>query len=194
MFSRGQAWVDLIILANHKKSFFYKRGIKIDLERGQLAWSEKALSQRWQWSRTKVRKFLNDLEKEQQIGQQKSNVTQVITVINYDRFQEKEPQKDRKRTAKEPQKDTYNNDNNANNEKNENKNIPALKDFIDYAIEKEPSVDINEVRLKYLAWVENGWKDGNDRQVKNWKSKLLNTMLHLKKDETKTEKKTSIKF
>jgi hypothetical protein len=93
-FTRGQAWVDLIGLANFKDSFFYKRGVKIDLNRGELAYSEVALSKRWQWSRTKVRSFLNDLEKEHQIEQQKNNVTTVIKVINYHLYQDEEQQKE----------------------------------------------------------------------------------------------------
>lgn len=122
-FSKGQAWVDLILLANHKDSFFYKRGVKIDVKRGQLARSSVELSDRWKWSRSKVMKFLKDLKKEQQISITVSTVTQVVTVINYDNYQQKEQQtgqqKNSKRTAKEQQKDTYKNDKNDNNEKNE---------------------------------------------------------------------------
>jgi len=127
-FSRGQAWVDMILLANHKPNFFYKRGVKVNVERGQLAWSELALSERWKWSRNKVRKFLKDLEKEHQIEQQKTNVTQVVTIKNYDKFQEKDTKQNTKRTSKGHQKDTN------KNEKNEEENNisdfdKALKEF-----------------------------------------------------------------
>lgn len=102
-FTRGQAWIDLLLLASHKKTFFYVRGIKIDLEVGQLSWSESKLAERWKWSRSKLRKFLNDLKKEQQIIQHKSNVIQVLTIVNYENYQQKEPQniqqKDRRKTA-----------------------------------------------------------------------------------------------
>jgi len=64
-FTKGQAWVDLIILANHKDSFLLIRGIRVDLKRGQVGWSEPRLAKKWQWSRTKVRGFLKMLEKEQ---------------------------------------------------------------------------------------------------------------------------------
>ena len=113
-FTRGQAWVDLILLANHKYGYFYKRGVKIEVQRGQVGVSEVGLSKRWSWSRSKVRKFLNDLEKEQQIIQQKSNVTQLITLVKYDEYQEKEQQteqqKNSRKTAEEQQKDTNKND------------------------------------------------------------------------------------
>jgi hypothetical protein len=91
-FTRGQAWIDLLLLANYEPSFYYKRGNKINIERGQIGRSEVELSDRWHWSRTKLRKYLNDLEKEQQIIQHKSTVTLIITVVNYDKYQEKEQQ------------------------------------------------------------------------------------------------------
>jgi len=129
-FTRGQAWVDLILLCNHQDSFYYKRGVKIDVGRGQLGRSVVELSDRWKWSRSKVTKFLNDLEKEQQIKQQKSNITLLITVINYDLYQSEEPkeqqtkqQKSSKRAAKEQQKDIYNNDKKDYNDNNEEEGI-----------------------------------------------------------------------
>ena len=103
-FTRGQAWVDLLLLANHCDNYFYKRGVKIDVKRGQVGISEVGLADRWKWSRSKVKKFINDLEKEQQIVQQKSNVTQIVTILNYDVYQTKEQQtvqqKSNKRAAK----------------------------------------------------------------------------------------------
>lgn len=104
-FTRGQAWVDLLMLASYEDSFFYVRDIRVDVKRGQIAWSENRLAKRWGWSRTKVRKFLNDLEKEQQLIQQKNKVTQVITLKKYEYYQEKEPQKDHRKTTGRPQED-----------------------------------------------------------------------------------------
>lgn len=86
-FTRGQAWVDLITLANHADGFIRKRGIKVEVKRGQCGYSELALADRWQWSRGKVRRFLNELEAEQQIVQQKNEVTTLITIVNYSQYQ-----------------------------------------------------------------------------------------------------------
>jgi hypothetical protein len=110
-FSRGQAWVDLLLLANHDNSFFYIRGNKINVSTGQIAWGEVKLSERWRWSRTKLRKFLNDLEKEQQIIQHKGGIIQIITIQNYEEYQKKVQQtgqqKDSRKTAERQQKDIY---------------------------------------------------------------------------------------
>jgi hypothetical protein len=95
-FDRRSAWIDLIMLANYKEGTIRKRGIKITILRGQVALSERQLTERWGWSRGKVKRFLNELEYEQQIiqqnEQQNKNVTSLITIINYDERQENEPQ------------------------------------------------------------------------------------------------------
>lgn len=108
-FTKGQAWVDMLMLASHEDTYFYIRGVKVDQARGQICMSENNMALRYRWSRSKLRKFLNDLEKEQQIIQQKNNVIQVLTVVNYEKYQEKEPQtiqqKDRRKTAERPNKE-----------------------------------------------------------------------------------------
>lgn len=54
--------------------------------------------------------------------------------------------------------------------------IPEFSVFLNYAIEQKPKVDNQLVKLKYDSWVSNDWKDGNDNEIKNWKSKLNNTL------------------
>ena len=81
------AWIFMIAMANHKESFFYIRGNKFTVGRGQLAWSESRLAAQFGWSRGRIRRFLNDLKNERQIVQQKNNITSLITISNYDRYQ-----------------------------------------------------------------------------------------------------------
>lgn len=64
------------------------------------------------------------------------------------------------------------------------KNIPDFSDFSTYAKEKEPKVNIKALKNKYDAWVVNGWKNGNDRPIKNWKSALLQTLIYIEKNNT----------
>jgi hypothetical protein len=51
--------------------------------------------------------------------------------------------------------------------------------FRDYAVEHKPTVNIKSLHLKYQSWEANGWKDGHDKPIKNWKSKLLNTLPYI---------------
>ena len=83
-FSRGQAFMDIVLLANYKDGFIRARGIKVPIKRGQLGWSEIALADRWGWSRGKVRRFLAELETDTSLAITRDNKTTVITVCNYD--------------------------------------------------------------------------------------------------------------
>lgn len=61
-------------------------------------------------------------------------------------------------------------------------NIPTWEEFLSYAKEKEPTVKISALRNKFDAWLENGWKDGNDKKIVKWKVKLLQTMAYIEKE------------
>lgn len=129
-FTRGQAWIDLLLLANHKEGKIIVRDNVITVERGQVGWSQKRLATRWKWSRTKVRNFLKYLENEQQIIQHKNYVSSLITIVNYNKYQSKGQQtgqqENSKKTARRQQEDTNNNNNNVNNV---NKYIYDFKTF-----------------------------------------------------------------
>lgn len=87
-FSRGQAWIDLILLTNYRDGEIRVRGITVPVLRGFCGWSQLSLSARWKWSRGKLQRFLDDLETRQQIVQQKTRVTTLIKIVNYDEYQE----------------------------------------------------------------------------------------------------------
>lgn len=106
-FTKGQAWVDILILASHKKTQFDVRGIEVGVERGQMAWGESKLAERWGWSRTKLRRFLRWLETRHQIVQEKNNVITLITVVNYEDYQEKEQQNDTTEKQQKNNRKTY---------------------------------------------------------------------------------------
>lgn len=86
-FCRMMAWIDLLLLANHSEGFFYCRGIKVTVVRGQIGWGIEQLAKRWKWSRGKVERYMKDLENEQQIVRQKSNITTLISIVNYEKYQ-----------------------------------------------------------------------------------------------------------
>lgn len=64
-----------------------------------------------------------------------------------------------------------------------NKQIPELSEFLAFAIQECSNINQEDVKHKYKSWVLNEWKDGNDKPIKNWKTKLLNTIPHLRKIE-----------
>ncbi len=90
-FSRGQAWVDLIALANHARGFIIENGQKIVIERGQCGRAKVKLAKRWKWSRGKVDRFISMLETEQMVSVKQyngqDNGITIITICNYDKYQ-----------------------------------------------------------------------------------------------------------
>ncbi len=94
-FTKGQAWVDLIGNANYADSYFYKKTIRIDVKRGQSASSIETLKERWGWSRGKASRFLNLLETEGMIVQQRGNQTTLITICNYEVYQSSQADDDK---------------------------------------------------------------------------------------------------
>ncbi len=77
-------------------------------------------------------------------------------------------------------------------EKRREETIPSVGEFIEYAKEKKPEVNVEHVRLKYEAWKSNDWsiplENGKDRPIKNWKTTLLNTIPYLKEPTKDTFK------
>ena len=119
-FSRGQAWIDLLLLANHADKTIMLGNELIEVQAGSFITSELKLMERWGWSKTKVRSFLELLQKDKMIVKKTDRKKTTIIIENYGVFQDSEttekPQKNRKKTTEKPQKNTNNNDNNDNNE------------------------------------------------------------------------------
>lgn len=118
-FAKGQAWLDLLLLASHNDNEFLFGNQVIKNDIGSFITSEMKLMERWGWSKTKVRAFLKLLQDEQMIVKKSDNKKTAITIVNYSVYADyetaKELQKNNKETSKELQKDTINNDNNDNN-------------------------------------------------------------------------------
>lgn len=63
-----------------------------------------------------------------------------------------------------------------------NNTIPSCEEFIAYAVSNVSDINTEEVRLKYESWKVNNWctnVKGKEKQIKNWKSTLLNTLPYL---------------
>lgn len=86
-FCRNMAWIDLILLANHDENYIIIRGVRVKISRGQTGYTSESLAKRWKWSRGKVLRFLTVLQKDGQIVQQKNNVTTLISILNYSKYQ-----------------------------------------------------------------------------------------------------------
>lgn len=105
-FSKSIAWVDLLLLANYEDKKAFLNGQLVICRRGDVNLSIKELAERWGWSRHKVSDFLNLLEQDMMVTQKRTSKRTVITIVNYDKYQCDDSQKDIKRTSEGHQKDT----------------------------------------------------------------------------------------
>ena len=86
-FSEGQAWIDLIGLANFEDSKTPYKGKVITCKRGTVYRSISYLANRWGWSRDRARRFLKLLEDDEMIQLNATTNNTTITIVNYDFFQ-----------------------------------------------------------------------------------------------------------
>lgn len=111
-FTKGQAWVDLLLLANHRDKNVLLGNCTELVERGSFITSELKLMERWGWGRKKVKLFLNFLESQKMIERNANNKRTAITIVNYGFYQDcdlpKEQQKDSTGTAKEHKQERKN--------------------------------------------------------------------------------------
>ena len=91
-FSKGQAWVDLLLLASHKPQPILVRGIKISLEKGEFCRSLEFLAARWFWSKVKTSNYLLWLVHGGLLGKKVVYKISVYTVTNWDKYQNDDPQ------------------------------------------------------------------------------------------------------
>jgi len=177
-FTRGQAWVDMLGLANHKSGYIRKRGVRVELKRGHLGWSQRELADRWKWSRGKIIRFLNELESEHMIEQQKTNVTTLIYIVNYNNYQQYEPkvvpQKEPQTVPETDHKQYLNNNDNK-------KNIKTLVHFdgdnsgkpVDKSVDKSGKDEFPQIFEETLAIYPKRNTPHNRRAAyKAWKARV----------------------
>lgn len=143
-YAKGQAWVDLLMLANHEDNKFLLGNELMEVKAGSFVTSISKLCKKWGWSNTKVIKFLDVLEAEKMIKRKSDTKKTVITIENYSVYQESKTKKRRKNDAETMQKHTNNNDNNENNIiYNADPQLDkAIKEFIKFRREmKKPMTD-----------------------------------------------------
>jgi hypothetical protein len=122
--SKGQAWVDLILLANYKAEKFSYKDKVVEGKRGSVYRSITYLAERWGWGRDKATRFLRQLEGDGMIVLNITTHQTIITIVHYGDYQgntatsaasDRQPIGD-KSAAGRHQADTYNKDNNVNND------------------------------------------------------------------------------
>ena len=98
-FNRSMAWIDLLLIANHKTHTTMWKGKKTTFKRGDVNLSITELSKRWGWSRGKTRRFILSLEMDGMANIKRTSDGTVLSLVKYDDYQNK-------RTPKRTSNDT----------------------------------------------------------------------------------------
>lgn len=117
-------WIYLLLNASHNEHPALFRGEKIMLKPGQLITGRKSIALALHIDESKVERILKSLKSEQQIEQQTSSKNRLISITNWEFYQQSEQQNEQqvnnKRTTSEQQVNT---NKNIKNGKNERKDI-----------------------------------------------------------------------
>jgi len=125
-FSRGQAWIDLLLSANHEDRKIMFDGKPLLVKRGSFVTSQHKLADKWHWGRHKVSLFLKALQSDQMIDTIVNHQQTAIIVRNYAKFQaptngkgtSEEPAMNHCRTTDGQVRDINNNGNKLNKKNN----------------------------------------------------------------------------
>ena len=181
VYSKLEAWYDLLLNVNYCDAKTIIKGKLYEVKRGQSIMSLESWGKRWNWDKSKVRRFFNLLQNDAMIELVCDNITTQLTICNYDSYQAErnadETQTKHKRNADEIQTKPI-------KESKEIKNItiPEFSEFLAYALEKKPKINQQDLRLKYESWKENNWsinRNGKLQAITNWKTTLLNTLPYI---------------
>ena len=111
-FSKGQAWVDLLLSVNHEEKKILINGHLQIIKPGQKWTSYRTLARQWNWSKDRVRRYIKLLKSDGMIYTDETPNGTLLTVKNWDSFRiqnntDKYTDKDTdKDTPKDTNKDT----------------------------------------------------------------------------------------
>ena len=86
-FNRRDAWIDLLLMANHEDRTIIIKGKPIVIHEGQHWTSLGKLSDRWKWSRNKVKRYFALLEELDMAHISGTPNGTLITLVRYGFFQ-----------------------------------------------------------------------------------------------------------
>lgn len=155
-FSRGQAWVDMLLMANHKDNDVFIDGKSMTIVRGSFHTSILKLSDRYGWERKKTTRFLNFLESEKMVTTTRTTHGTTVTIINYGFYQDngqpmEQPMTQRMGQPVDNGRDTNKNDKNVKNEKKDNINYQQIADMYNNTCVSFPKlVKLSDTRKKAI--------------------------------------------
>ena len=189
-FTKYEAWVDLLLNANHAEQKVVLKFEMYIVQRGEQLRTLKTLSELWNWTPSTVRRFLTLLENQKMICLKSDTKSTLITICNYDVYQgdrktdEIRQKNDRK--TDEKRQDINNNGYNEKKDNNGEEKYPAQKieDFIrmfqeayrkiigiPYVVDKEKDFSGAERVLDFYQQAEG---NGDEIVMQAWLEAVIN--------------------
>jgi hypothetical protein len=188
-FSYGQAWVHMLMLANHKDGVIWVSQTPVKVARGQLGWSQERLASEFGWTRQQVRTFLNHLKRDHMINQEQHGKMSIITILNYEKYHgdnqiDNHPVTSRQPAGNQPVT-TNKNDKNVKNEKKESivagdkitfdrstrKFDGITPDYLTYLKGQYPAINVEDKLRDMETWLDanpKNQKSNYKRFITNW--------------------------
>ena len=193
VYSNFEAWIWLLLKANHQDNKFMLGSDLVKVEKGSMVTSQKKLCKQFRWGNSKLRNFLKVLQKDEMILLKSNTQATWITICNYDTYQDiqtaNKSKTNRKQIANKLRTNTNNNVNNDNTVNNVNKiitnkdylekyGLKMLNAFVMYWNEKSPNGKKHrcekekafEIPLRLDKWAKNDY----DGYYKQHKQDLIN--------------------
>lgn len=105
VYSKLEAWYDIIMTVNYVDNKTVIKGRLYEVKRGESTLSFESWGKRWNWDKSKVRRFFSLLQKDEMIVLKCDNTTTHLTVCKYESYQGErnadETQTKRKRNSNE---------------------------------------------------------------------------------------------
>ena len=186
-FSKLEAWLDILLTVNHSEQKIVVKNTLFTVKRGESIKSLDTWAHRWNWNKSKVRRFLNLLQNDNMIVTKSELKTTRLIVCKYDSYQDvrndSETIMKRKRNDNETQTTPNNNDinNDINNSSSINNNHDYyLKECLNSKIWQEQvamtiKTHIDNIPLALKKFNEHLITTGENKMyLKDYKSHFMN--------------------
>lgn len=213
-------WIHLLLKANHAPKEIWIGGVNTIIETGQFITGRKKLSAETGISESKVQRILKCFETEQQIEQQTFTTNRLISILNWEKYQESEQpfeqQMNSERTAAEQRLNITKNDKNYKNiyttttssssranpyesdQPIEQIKVPKKKTA--FVAPELPEVTgyfldlentAEDAQKFFLYYTANGWKVGGKAAMKDWKAAAQSWTLRTNKNQPNASSSTT---
>lgn len=184
---RFKAWITILLEVNHEPNKTIINGEVINCDRGQKLYSIKTWAKIFgkKWTQQKVKTFFKLLEKDLMIETKGLRKTTMLSVCNYDTYQNKQltdiSQITKRKLTDNSQITTIEELKNDKNVKKKSRNFvpPSFKEVNSYISEKNYKIDTNNFIDFYSS---KGWMVGKNK-MKDWRAAVRTWASRNKEDK-----------